>query len=465
MLTQNSSLKWSLAKLQAASKKNNHGILLGYNPVANTLIFGKPQRPVLLLGPTRSGKTSSVIIPSIIAANGPVVTTSTKLDVMKTTLLSRSILGRCFFFDPLGIYSENLPEQIIPLSFSPLQGCKTWEGSLLTAFTLAKSSQSFYSVGDNSHWIERAQSLLAPVMYACAISNASMESVASAIFAKDLKRVASILESLPDGLPAMSLKSVLTTSDRELASIFSTASNIIGAYKSREALNRARHPNFDPARFIFSSDTLYIATPSESAHLSAPIISCLIEIIKREAFRKFNISNELQPPVYLALDELANTAPIASFEQLITEGGGQNIITLACFQDLSHAARILGPPPERFLNIFPLKAIFPGIMDLKTLKILSELSGEKEVKTLSYHRSLSLLSNLLNNKYCASCSVTSRKEPLLKVNDISKIPNGWLLLHSENESPKLIAQTRFFSHPILKGLCLTPNLQLPNVNL
>src|ERR1700733_6782195 len=40
--------------------------------------FARPERAVLLLGPPRSGKTSSVIIPAVLAHQGPAVVTSTK---------------------------------------------------------------------------------------------------------------------------------------------------------------------------------------------------------------------------------------------------------------------------------------------------------------------------------------------------------------------------------------------------
>ena len=44
-----------------------------------------PQRSTLVLGPSRSGKTSSLVIPNILLAQGPVVSTSTKPDVMDAT--------------------------------------------------------------------------------------------------------------------------------------------------------------------------------------------------------------------------------------------------------------------------------------------------------------------------------------------------------------------------------------------
>jgi hypothetical protein len=40
-------------------------------------VWAGPQRSTLVLGPPRSGKTSSLVIPNVLAAEGPVVSTST----------------------------------------------------------------------------------------------------------------------------------------------------------------------------------------------------------------------------------------------------------------------------------------------------------------------------------------------------------------------------------------------------
>jgi len=55
--------------------------------------FARPERAVLLLGPPRSGKTSSVIIPSVLAHSGPAIVTSTKPDVARATAPSQGGRG------------------------------------------------------------------------------------------------------------------------------------------------------------------------------------------------------------------------------------------------------------------------------------------------------------------------------------------------------------------------------------
>src|SRR5437868_14031542 len=72
---------------------------------------------VLVLGPPRSGKTSAIVVPAILGANGAVVSTSTKLDVLSTTAPARRRLGTCWLFDPSG--QVEVPPGLTPLHWSP----------------------------------------------------------------------------------------------------------------------------------------------------------------------------------------------------------------------------------------------------------------------------------------------------------------------------------------------------------
>ena len=68
-------------------------------------VVAQPERAVLLLGPPRSGKTSGVIIPALLAHQGPAIATSTKPDVARATARTRARDGRVWMFDPTGASS------------------------------------------------------------------------------------------------------------------------------------------------------------------------------------------------------------------------------------------------------------------------------------------------------------------------------------------------------------------------
>src|SRR5690349_15208356 len=63
-------------------------------------------RPVLVLGPQRSYKTSGFAIPAILDWCGPAVVTSVRTDVIDQTLRWRRRGGEAMIFDPAGVLKD-----------------------------------------------------------------------------------------------------------------------------------------------------------------------------------------------------------------------------------------------------------------------------------------------------------------------------------------------------------------------
>jgi type IV secretory pathway TraG/TraD family ATPase VirD4 len=88
----------------------------------------------------------------------------------------------------------------------------------------------------------------------------------------------------------------------------------------------------------------------------------------------------------LALDELANVAPLPRLASIVSEGGGQGVLTLACLQDLSQARSRWGASAEGFLSLFPTTLVLPGIADRATLEMLRHLAGRELTSSPSVQR-------------------------------------------------------------------------------
>ena len=119
----------SLRQLQANLAVNGPELYVGTD--GRRLIWAGAQQAMLVLGPPRSGKTSTLVVPNVLAAPGPVLVTSTKPDVLQATLASRSQLGRCWLLDPTG--TVPLPPGADLVRWSPVQasdGIQRMKGSL-----------------------------------------------------------------------------------------------------------------------------------------------------------------------------------------------------------------------------------------------------------------------------------------------------------------------------------------------
>ncbi|HSS10520.1 MAG TPA: type IV secretory system conjugative DNA transfer family protein, partial [Acidimicrobiales bacterium] len=216
--------------------------------------FAPSQQAVLVLGPPRSGKTSTLVVPNVLAAPGPVVSTSTKADVLQATWEARAEMGRCWLFDPSATTPP--PPGVTSLRWSPVPACRDWEAALLTA--RAMSGAAARPAGwqsEGNHWTERAEALLAPLLHAAAISGAGTEQVVGWVNRHDLDVALATLLGGGSQLAADILTGLADTDRRELSGIWSTASGILAAYRSEVALRGTRDPNFDPAQLPATTDT------------------------------------------------------------------------------------------------------------------------------------------------------------------------------------------------------------------
>jgi type IV secretion system protein VirD4 len=403
----------------------------------------------MILGPPRSGKTTALIIPNVLASNGPVVSTSTKPDVLDATFAARSGLGRCHLFDPTG--SVDPRPGVVPLHWSPLQSCGTWTGALSMARCLVEvgSAATGSDRSDGSHWHERAQALLAPLMHAAALDGADMRTLLTWVDRRQALPAQQILAMGPGPSTALGrnlLDGIVSTDERELSAIWSTTSGVLTGFRTDDTLEVTARPNFDPDRFVRSSDTIYIAAPAHRQALVAPMVVGLIADIRqatyaRSATRSPTGSSDL--PVLLALDEVANIAPIPDLPSMISEGGGQGLVTLACLQDLSQARHRWPDRADGFPSLFGTTVVLPGIGDVRTLEALATLAGDEELptRTVSVGRTLTghpLADLMTGGRPQFGESVSTQWRRRLPADVITRGTTGYALAFDERNQPAWI---------------------------
>lgn len=348
--------------------------------VAGGLAMAEPEQALLVLGPPRSGKTTALAVPNTLCAPGPVVATSTKADVMAATLDRRLARGRCWLLDPTG--TLNPPPGVERIRWSPVAAARTWDESLVLARSMAGAARPGGRWGEAGHWTERAEALLAPLLHAAHLQGSGMETVLGWVLRHDLGPAAAVLTSQAVRLGADVLAGIDATDPREQSGIWSSAAGILAAYRSERVLDHSDPPNFDPARLVETSDTVYVCAPARHQDLVAPIVVAFLDQARAGAYA----AARPPAPLTLVLDELANIAPIPDLPALVSEGGGQGVLTVGCLQDLSQARTRWGDAAGGFLTLFGAKLILPGIGDPATLELVSRLGGEVDVPLRSVSR-------------------------------------------------------------------------------
>jgi type IV secretory pathway TraG/TraD family ATPase VirD4 len=368
------------------------------------------------------------MIPAVLGAAGPVISTATKPDVMSATMRARAELGEVWLFDPAG-EQASVPDGVRPLRWSPVAAATSWDQALIMAQAMTACTRVGSGTTNESHWTERAKALLAPLLYAAHIAGKPIEEVLRWTLHQDLGPSLEILSGADAGLAADVLIGIQRTDTRERSSIFSATAGVLAAYNADATRAMATNPNFDPVRFVSSSDTIYITAPEHKQALCAPLIVGLLEQIRHAVYH--HAQNQLPGRVMLwALDEVANIAPIHDLPALVSQAGGQSLQVLIGLQDLSQARTRWGEAAaDGFMSLFQTRMVMGGIADSRTLESISLTLGEYDRRIVSssvgQSESDEWLSSLGKNE---SVNYSTQRQRVLAPGDIAQPPANHALL-------------------------------------
>jgi type IV secretory pathway TraG/TraD family ATPase VirD4 len=419
-----------LQQLRSATAAGGGRLYVGATPEG--LALADPQASVLVIGPPRSGKTSSVAVPNVMAAPGAVVATSTKLDLLAATAGPRSRLGCCWLLDPSGTVSVPENERgIRSLRWSPVASATSWDESLVLARAMSGAARPGGRAGESAHWTERAEALLAPLLHAAHLRSAGMETVVRWVLSQQLEPAQATLMAHGAEVAAAVLTGIAATDPREQSGIWSSTAGLLAAYRSEAVLDRSAAPNFDPRGLAATGDTVFVCAPARYQDLVAPIIVAFLEQVRAGAYNSW-ASGRGTSPATLVLDELANIAPIPDLPAMVSEGGGQGLLTVACLQDLSQARVRWGPAADGFLSLFGTKVVLPGIGDVGTLEVVSRLGGEVDVPARSVSRPPWAWG-------LPTVTWSTHRQRRLPVEAVNQLPPGSALVLSGSRPPERVA--------------------------
>ncbi|HQU26498.1 MAG TPA: type IV secretory system conjugative DNA transfer family protein [Acidimicrobiales bacterium] len=393
------------------------------------------QRSTLVLGPTRSGKTSSIIIPNLLMTSDACVVTSTKDDVVTTMARTRRDVAT-LLFDPSGTVAT--PEGVTRVGYTPLRQAQRWDGAVLVARTLLDVSRRNVERAED-HWSERAGALLAPLLHAAALHGEPLGQLATRV---DERRV----DDLGDVLVAhhgdhhasvATLRGVLATEERERSSIWSTAAGLFAGLRTDAARAASLEPLVDLDAFLAGGHHLHVVSPSRHQAVATPLVVGLIDEIVHATYERHRDGGRL----LLALDELANVAPLPRLTSIVSEGGGQGVVTLACLQDLSQARARWGAGADGLLSLFPSTLVFPGIADRSTLEAVERLGGREFVASPTVHRDHRGRARSLSSGWVERTRVTA--------SDVARGRPGHALALSATNDLRWVALTPYYADPLL----------------
>jgi type IV secretion system protein VirD4 len=420
------------------------------------LIATEAETSVLVIGPTRSGKTSGLVVPNVLDWQGPAIVTSTKSELVDLTAAHRRSQGQVYVYDPTG----EIVDRADAVTWSPLADCQVLDVAWTVAAWLCAGLQQGGGRGDNdwAHWAESGKLLIAPLLFTAAACDRTIVDVRDWIHRFDLDTPLELLAGLADAHPARDddpqraiamLSSIDQRPEKERGTVFSTVTRIFSVFNERAVAESAMTSQFNPDRFLRERGTLYLCTPRQSPERVASLFVGILMTVVARAYRLAATQprGRLQQELGLFLDELANVVPIEELPALASQGAGRGIVLMSIIQDFSQLrARYGADRANSVLNNHGCKMVLPGISDPETSEVIAKLVGRGQYTAVQ----------VSHNDGRASHSYSLREDQMASPDALRQLQDGTAVVLYRGKPPTIVRLRPWYAERALADLVRGP---------
>ena len=338
---------------------------------------------VMAVAPTRTGKSTRLVVPNLLRWDGPTVVTSVKRDVYDLTLAARKAGDRpVALFDPTGSTGED------SMRWSPLLTSTTFPDATKTATWLAEAAAVEDRQESAKFWETLATKLLAPLLFAAANRKKTMADVSHWVDRSAFDEVATILEDLEDEDAEAAWQAIRDLPEETRGSVLGTAMAIFRAFGSPRVKQATSCTPGDTDNTLNVADilrrngTIYLISPEHEQTELRPVFVALVQAVYHAAVEVsagLLKGAPLNPPLLLMLDEAGNIAPLKSLPKIAATGAGQGITLMTIWQDRAQIRELYRDAERTLISNHSTTVWLPGSQDLDTLKLLSDLIGDQWV--------------------------------------------------------------------------------------
>jgi len=412
-------------------------------------VWASVEDSILLIGPPRSGKGLHIVINTILDAPGAVVTTSTRPDNLTATMRARQKHGPVAVFDPQHL-AEGIPAG---LRWSPVRGCQDPLSAMIRAAGLAAGTGiGGGGVENGGFWEAKTRVALQSLLHAAALDGRdSAELFRWTLDPNTANDAVTILRSNSHAATgwAEALDAMIHSDPRTRDSIWQGVSLALASLadpRVLDAVSPKDGESFDPAQFLNDKGTLYLLATGAGAGASAPLVAAFVEDLVETARHMAARSPgaRLDPPLLLALDEVANISPLPSLPTLMAEGGGTGITTMPVLQSLSQARDKWGQNAAGAIwDASIVKIILGGASSPTDLRDISTLIGERDETTTTDH---------ISEQGFTSTQRSIRRVPVMPPEQIRTLPFGTAVTLLRSTRPIITDLTAWTARPDAKQL-------------
>lgn len=413
------------------------GVLLGtLQGTRHEVRMGFEDVAVAIMAP-RSGKTTSLAIPSILAAPGPVLLTSNKAagDAYTATQEARTAVGRVWTMDP-----QQIAHADRTMWWNPLSGATTLEGANRLAGHFLAASVDASQQGD--FWSKAGSNILGQLLLAAALDDRPITDIMQWLAFPADRTPLDILRDHEYTAVAAQLKGTVEGPPETRDGIYETARQYASALLNTEiaawVTPQQDVREFKPADFVTSTDTLFLLSKDGGGGASALIAACADSVMRAATTRAERAGGRLDPPMLAILDEAANVCKIQDLPDLYSHLGSRGIIPITILQSYRQGQKVWGDAGmDAMWSASTVKVIGSGIDDPDFADKLSRLIGDHDVETTSTSHSES----------GKSTSIGMRQERILPPDAIRALPKGTALLFATGLRAAMLDLRPWYQEP------------------
>lgn len=410
------------------------------------------------VAPTQSGKSRKDLVHKVLDAPGPLLCSTTKLDLVEFAALSRSRrpgAGPVIVYDATGRLQWQCP-----LRWSLIDGCDDQQEAARRAYTLVEAAAlrveagGAGGAGNDRVFRERAVVVLTAYLAAAAVSGSTVDDIRAwatePVSPDDAAAGAgpasvggragprpqvrqpadpapvTILRHAGRTEMAANLAAEMALDPRTASAVWMSVRRVVGAWtdpRVRQLLSPPPGGGLDVRAFIAQGGSLFLTADQQHAADAVPVLTALVEHWLRTAqdLALDYPARRLDPPVTVVLDELANGTPVPRLAEVISDAAGRGVAIHWAAQSLAQLERLFGPVGYREVldNTTTLTA-WGGIKDDRTLHWLSELCGTYDRTRTQSHSE----GTFAPHRH----SYSSETAPVLRPGQIRELPAGKVLV-------------------------------------
>lgn len=425
-------------------RRRDLGLRLGR--LGSTDLYASEEDVLLEIAGPRSNKTSAVVVPAVLSAPGPVITTSNKVDVYTLTVSLRAQVGRVFVLDPQAIAGV---EQT--WWWNPLAGMKDMSDAQQLVTHFSQTVGAGHERAD-PYFTRGAERLLGQHLLAAAHNDRNLRDVRNWLATRSEEPV-ELLRNAGLADIAAGLQGTLEAPSDQRGGLYETALTSVACLDSESVARYVTPPStwavpprfsrveeLDPWRFVVgydrgpdgslvARDTLYLLT-REGAGTGAPVVAALVDhLLRVTAAAAGARGGRVDPPVRAVLDEAANICPIRNLPDLYSYFGSMSIQVTSFLQSYQQGVAIWGRAGmDKLWSAATVKLIGAGVHDPEFCEHVSRLVGDHDVPTWSDQR----------GRGGGSTSISTRRDRILSAADVAALPKTSAVLISSGRKPGVI---------------------------